>query len=431
MKKSLFILISAIAIQAQAVTYTAKGVVTRIEGGAPESHFQVSMCQPVTLTIEAAPSSAQFFLAAHENVYSFNLITNISLAVSNGSTYSYTPGGVLNPFDGVAFAVGNESLTESYGSAYPDYDLEYITALETPKNTSNGTTEVPFYPLDDGLTSEWIPDLKGLNGVGISLAFPDNFWATSGSGGPSPLAAPITSWHGGKAQFKHDDNVIIVELNKLKRGADAEITGIGFSDVECTPGSSIDLNTFTKTKVAHQAKLNAESFTAKARFRSSGATGNYQSVFTSRNNDNGDLYGYMLYITPGGELEAWVGSGDNSDWKLLRAPGFTMPSNQYVNATVRFKKTGINDNSGTLSLFVTDANGNDFSGVTSPASTSTNFSPATTNPLSVGIGGDTGTDYSLIGDVSLFEYYSRAIDSSALPKSITILDKSKELTLDY
>ena len=211
----------------------------------------------------------------------------LALVEADGTTISHEyapqfPQQLADVSFGVSLGVSSTELVSTGASAQ----------VLIPTNGSLGLTWT-----DPGFTpnGSWI---SGTTGVGFdsSTSVPNlvAHWTLNDTSGTSGTGSVIDS--SGSSHNGTPTGTILFERNGANGATD---TSVDFLD------GSID--------VPYSPDLNPESFTFSAWVRPVGGSG-FRSVVTSRSGDGNPNYGYILYLSSGGEWTFWTGDGNTSGW---------------------------------------------------------------------------------------------------------------------
>jgi len=155
-----------------------------------------------------------------------------------------------------------------------------------------------------------------------------------------------------------------------------------------------------RVDVPYSAALNPNNFTAALWAKVTGGS-SYRSPITSRDNEGaGGQRGYIIYDMPSNTWEFWTGRGAApTGWPTLA--GGPVSTNQWTHLAI-----GHDDATETKYFWV---NGNLRS-----TATGNQYGPNQVEDLHIGSGGDTGTQYSFVGNIDDVGLFNDALNTSAV-----------------
>ncbi|MEM7126668.1 MAG: putative Ig domain-containing protein [Chloroflexota bacterium] len=160
----------------------------------------------------------------------------------------------------------------------------------------------------------------------------------------------------------------------------------------------------------YQAALNPDDFTIAFWIRVDGGSDTWRSAITSRwEGDGANLRrGFIVYAADNNRWQFWTGIG-GAGWDLLEGP--TVVEGAWTHLAVSFQTTGTNGNirTGTKTMYINGLQ---------VAQKTGDYHPNLDNPLTIGAGGNVGTQYFFNGAIDEMSLYNSALSESAMPQLV-------------
>ncbi|MCU0782182.1 MAG: CotH kinase family protein, partial [Akkermansiaceae bacterium] len=227
-----------------------------------------------------------------------------------------------------------------------------------------------------------------------AAAYDDSSWSqASGPGLGFEAGVPVAYW-----RFDEGAGTTMAE-DASGNGHHGSLTGsaaFGAAGQSLQTETAVSFaNTLGKVTIPHSPALNPATFTFAAWVYPAAATGDYQSVITSRRGTSPSI-GYVLYITPGGSWTFWT-RGNSGGWSTLDGPAVSF--GQWSHVAISRDAAGMNR------LFV---NGSE---VTAAAGS---YAPNPSSPLHFGAGNHDGSQFRLNGRIDDATFWKTALGTTLI-----------------
>jgi hypothetical protein len=227
-----------------------------------------------------------------------------------------------------------------------------------------------------------------------AAAYDDSSWSqASGPGLGFEAGVPVAYW-----RFDEGAGTTMAE-DASGNGHHGSLTGsaaFGAAGQSLQTETAVSFaNTLGKVTIPHSPALNPATFTFAAWVYPAAATGDYQSVITSRRGTSPSI-GYVLYITPGGNWTFWT-RGNSGGWSTLDGPAVSF--GQWSHVAISRDAAGMNR------LFV---NGSEV------AAAAGSYAPNPSSPLHFGAGNHDGSQFRLNGRIDDATFWKTALGTTLI-----------------